>query len=183
MPPSITPEMSPTVSTAVTMNMISTGTMARRSKTRGTGISFGMENQEASATLSQFKTHALVYSTPSAVMPVGDKKRPMTADAMYPAMMPIRMDDALVMPFVPCLNAMITTVTRAPRARFSMEPKSAAVFPPPKELTPTDTRDRPMERTTVPVTTAGKNRLRGFNKKPRTVSNRPPRTEASIMAP
>ena len=101
MPPSITPEISPTVSTAVTMNMISTGTMARRSKTRGTGISFGMENQEASATLSQFKTHALVYSTPSAVMPVGDKKRPMTADAIYPAMIPIRMDDALVMPFVP----------------------------------------------------------------------------------
>ena len=73
-PPSITPEMSPTVSTAVTMNIIRTGRMARRSNTGLIGISLGISNQGALATLSQFKTHALVYSTPSAVTPVVGRK-------------------------------------------------------------------------------------------------------------
>ena len=76
-PPSITPEMSPTVSTAVTMNIIRTGRMARRSKIGFTGRNFGISNQEAFATLSQFSTHALVYSTPSAVMPVVGRIKPM----------------------------------------------------------------------------------------------------------
>ena len=69
-PPSITPEISPTVSTAVTMNMTSTGRIARRSNSMGTGISLGRANQLAFATLLQSSTHALVNSTPSAVRPV-----------------------------------------------------------------------------------------------------------------
>ena len=81
MPPSMTPEMSPTVSTAVTMNMMSTGRMARISNTILTGISLGMANQEACATLSQLSTHALVNSTPSAVTPVVGRTRPMTKAA------------------------------------------------------------------------------------------------------
>ena len=81
MPPSITPEMSPTVSTAVTMNMISTGRMARISNTILTGTSLGMANQEACATLSQLSTQALVYSTPSAVTPVVGSTKPMTKAA------------------------------------------------------------------------------------------------------
>ena len=76
-PPSITPEMSPTVSTAVTTNMMSTGTMARRSNTGFTGSSLGISNQAAFATLLQFSTQALVYSTPSAVMPVVGRTKPM----------------------------------------------------------------------------------------------------------
>ena len=82
MPPSITPEMSPTVSTAVTMNMISTGRMARISKTILTGTSLGMANQLACATLFQFRTHALVNSTPSAVTPVVGRIKPMMKAAM-----------------------------------------------------------------------------------------------------
>ena len=58
-----------------------------------------------------------------------------------------------------------------------------AALPPPKELTPTEIRDRPMDSTTVPVTTEGKNLRRGLRKKPSTVSNRPPRMEAPMMAP
>ena len=77
MPPSITPEISPTVSTAVTMNMISTGRIARASNTTLTGISLGTANQEACATLLQLSTHALVNSTPSAVTPVVGSTRPM----------------------------------------------------------------------------------------------------------
>ena len=81
MPPSMTPEISPTVSTAVTMNMTSTGRMARRSKTILTGTSLGMANQPACATLLQLSTHALVYSTPSAVTPVVGSTKPMTMAA------------------------------------------------------------------------------------------------------
>lgn len=82
MPPSITPEMSPTVSTAVTMNMMSTGRMARISKMILTGTSLGMANQLACATLFQFRTHALVNSTPSAVTPVVGRIKPMMKAAM-----------------------------------------------------------------------------------------------------
>ena len=76
MPPSVTPEMSPTVSTAVTMNITITGRMARRSNTGFTGISWGTANQSAWSTLSQLSTQALVYSTPSAVTPVVGSTRP-----------------------------------------------------------------------------------------------------------
>ena len=61
--------------------------------------------------------------------------------------------------------------------------KSFAVFPPPKELMPTEIKLRPMDITTVPVTTDGKNLRSGFKKKPRTVSNKPPIMDAPIMAP
>ena len=81
-PPSITPEMSPTVSTAVTMNMISTGKIARKSKVGFTGSSLGISNQEALATLLQFSTQALVYSTPSALTAVVGSTKPMTKAAM-----------------------------------------------------------------------------------------------------
>ena len=93
------------------------------------------------------------------------------------------MEDALVIPVVPCLRIIITTSTRNPRSRFSTEPKSFALFPPPNELTPTPINDNPMESTTVPVTTAGKNFLKGLIKNPSTLSNKPPRTEAPMMAP
>ena len=75
-PPSITPEISPTVSTAVTINMIITGTMARISNTMGTGTSFGTANQSASATLSQFNAQAFRYSVPSSAIPTGSMKIP-----------------------------------------------------------------------------------------------------------
>ena len=76
-PPSITPEISPTVSTAVTINIINTGRIARRSNTGFTGINVGIANQDASATFCQFNTHAFVYSTPSAVTPVVGSTKPM----------------------------------------------------------------------------------------------------------
>ena len=66
---------------------------------------------------------------------------------------------------------------------FSIEPKSFAELPPPKELMPTEISDRPILSTTVPVTTAGKNLRSGLRKKPSTVSNRPPRMDAPIIAP
>ena len=78
----MTPEMSPTVSTAVTTNIMSTGMMALRSNTGFTGISLGISNQEASATLLQFSTHAFVYSTPSAVTPVVGRRKPMMKAAI-----------------------------------------------------------------------------------------------------
>ena len=48
---------------------------------------------------------------------------------------------------------------------------------------PTEIRLRPIDITTVPVTTAGKNFRRGFKKKPSTVSKSPPIMDAPMIAP
>ena len=72
-PPSITPEISPTVSTAVTINIINTGKIARKSKTGVTGMNSGMANHFACATASQLITHDFTNSVPSALTPVVDK--------------------------------------------------------------------------------------------------------------
>ena len=99
------------------------------------------------------------------------------------ATIPIRIDDALAIPFIQCFTATMISKTAAPSSKFSTEPKSFAVLPPPKELTPTAISDNPIDSTTVPVTTAGKNLRSGFNRNPRIPSNRPPMTDAHIMAP
>ena len=98
-------------------------------------------------------------------------------------MMPTRMEEELRKPLVQCLKKRMTTSTKTASSRFSTEPKSLAALPPPKELTPTEMRDRPMDSTTVPVTTGGNSLRRGFRKTPSTLSNRPPRMDAPIMAP
>ena len=98
-------------------------------------------------------------------------------------MIPIRMEEELSSPFPVCLKIRMTTSTRIARNKFSADPKSFAVLPPPKEFTPTPIRLSPIESTTVPVTTDGKNLLNGFRKNPRTVSNRPPRIDAPMIAP
>ena len=97
--------------------------------------------------------------------------------------MPTKMDDALRKPFVACFTARITTSTTSARHRFSAEPKSTAVLPPPNAFTPTLIRLRPIDSTTVPVTTGGKNRRSGRMKKPMTASNRPPISDAPMRAP
>ena len=58
-----------------------------------------------------------------------------------------------------------------------------APLPPAQELTPTLIRLRPMARTTLPVTTGGKNLRRGLMKKPSAASQRPPIIPAPIIAP
>lgn len=67
MPPSVIPEISPTVSTAVTMNMMQIGMIALISNTSGTGISFGTENHGALATLSHASTQDFVISAAAPV--------------------------------------------------------------------------------------------------------------------
>ena len=121
-PPSITPEISPIVSTAVTINMISTGTIARISKIGFTGITFGNANQEASLTLSKFKTHALVYSTPSAFTAVVGRIIPIIKHNTYPAIIPIRMEEELAIPFAKCFTPRIMINTTRPMNKFSNEP-------------------------------------------------------------
>ena len=73
------PAVSPTVSTAVTMNMMPMGTIAASSKVGFTGSRAGMENQAASAILLQLSTQALVYSTPSALKAVWGRQAPRMA--------------------------------------------------------------------------------------------------------
>ena len=166
------------VSTAVTTNMISTGTIALISNTGFTGRNAGIANQLDWATLFQFNTHDLVYSTPSAFTAVCGRTIAITAATIYP-----KIEEELKIPFPQCFITRITISTNVASAIFSMEPKSLAVLPPPKELIPTEIKDRPMERTTVPVTTDGKNFLKGFKNAPRTVSIRPPKIDAPIIAP
>jgi len=57
--------------------------------------------------------------------------------------MPMRMAEELKKPLVQCLKKRMTTSTKTASNRFSMEPKSLAALPPPKELTPTEISDRP----------------------------------------
>ena len=121
-PPSIQPEISPTVSTAVTINIIRTGRIARRSKTGFTGIICGTANHFACATLSQFSTHAFVYSTPSALTAVVGRKTARTAQIIYPAIIPKRIQEELVIPFVPCFRARMIIITTSAIRRFSIEP-------------------------------------------------------------
>ena len=182
-PPSITPEISPTVSTAVTINIMITGMTALMSNTGLTGSMSGTANQATLATLSQFRTHAFVYSAPSGPIPVVGRTSPMMKAAMYPKMIPIRIDDALVNPLVQLLNTRITIRTKRASSRFSTEPKSGAFCPPPKVFIPTEIRLSPIERTTVPVTTDGRSLRRGLRNNPRTPSNSPPISEAPMIAP
>ena len=98
-------------------------------------------------------------------------------------MIPMRIAELLAIPFVQCFTIRITTRTKSARRRFSMDPKSFAPFPPPNELIPTEIRESPMDKTTVPVTTAGKNFRSGLMKNPRTPSKRPPITDAPMIAP
>ena len=95
----------------------------------------------------------------------------------------MRMAEELRKPVVQCLKNRMTTSTNSARSRFSTEPKSLALLPPPKELMPTEISERPMESTTVPVTTGGKNLRSGFRKKPSTLSKIPPMMDAPMIAP
>ena len=65
-PPSVMAEVSPTVSTAETINMMHIGMMAVSSKCISTGRKWGSENQDASATTLQSSTQAAVWVTPPA---------------------------------------------------------------------------------------------------------------------
>ena len=125
-PPSVIPEISPTVSTAVTINMIRIGTMARASNTHFTGISAGTANHFACATLSQFRTQAFVASTVAPVsstyVNVVGSTSAMILTRIYPTIIPMRIEEKLVKPFVPCFSAIITIRTTKPTKRFSREP-------------------------------------------------------------
>ena len=59
-------EVSPTVSTAETINMMHIGMMAVSSKCISTGRKWGSENQDASATTLQSSTQDAVWVTPPA---------------------------------------------------------------------------------------------------------------------
>ena len=72
---------------------------------------------------------------------------------------------------------------KQPAADFPQSQNLLLLFPPPNELIPTEIRLSPIDMTTVPVTTDGKNLRSGFKKKPRTVSNRPPMIDAPMIAP
>ena len=185
MPPSMHPEMSPMVSTAVTRNMMMMDRMAFSSKVGFTGRILGTAIQPDSPMRLQLTTQDLVYSTmaPStSLTAVVGRMKPITVHRMYPAMIPNRMQEVLVSPLVKCLRITIMTSTTSPTNRFSSDPKSLLALPPAKELTPTLIRLRPMDSTTVPVTTGGKNFRRGLMKKPSTASHRPPTRLAPRMA-
>ena len=182
MPPSTQPEMSPMVSTAVTRNMIRMERMAWRLKAGFTGRSWGTENHLASAILDQLTYQEAVKALPSASTSSWGMTTPMMEAAIYPTMIPQRIQEVDVIPFVKCFSTTMTVSTRRPSSRLGTEPKSLAPLPPAKELTPTLIRLSPMASTTLPVTTGGKNFRRGLIKKPRAASHTPPTMAAPTMA-
>ena len=108
---------------------------------------------------------------------------PIIPHTIYPTTIPIKIDAVLVTPLVKCFNRIMVTRTTVPTKRLGREPKSPLLFPPPKELIPTEIKESPIAITTVPVTSEGKKRRRGLRKNPNTVSNNPPIKLAKIIAP
>ena len=86
-------------------------------------------------------------------------------------------------PLKPCLNTRMAIRVMRPSSRFHRLPKSLTPEPPAKKLMPTEISERPMAMTTVPVTTGGKNFLRGLMRKPRPISNTPPTIQAPMSTP
>lgn len=68
----------------------------------------------------------------------------------------MNIEPVLKIPFVNCLKKTTVIRTTVPISKFSTEPKSGAPTPPAKLLIPTGKRERPIERTTTPVTIGGK---------------------------
>ena len=82
MPPSMQPEMSPMVSTAVTRNMIRMERMAWRLNVGFTGRICGTENHFASAIRDQFTYQEAVKAFPSASTSSWGSRMPMTEATM-----------------------------------------------------------------------------------------------------
>lgn len=69
-----------------------------------------------------------------------------------------------------------------PRIQFVAEPKFSLPLPPPKELAPTERREKPMEVTTLAATIGDISLIQYFAKRPRTPSTIPPTRTAPTMA-
>ena len=129
-PPSTQAEISPTVSIAVTINMIPIGMIALAWKEIPTSDSFpkpiklGTAIHAAFLTSSKFTTHEYVYLTPSAVTPVCDMVSVIMIATTYPARIPKRMadDEKILRDGAKCLRSTITISTTIPIKRFGSEP-------------------------------------------------------------
>lgn len=70
-----------------------------------------------------------------------------------------------------------------PRIQFWTEPKSALPLPPPKEVAPTVSREKPMAVTTLAETIGAMRDSQNFANSPKTPSMIPPINTAPIIAP
>ena len=88
------------------------------------------------------------------------------------------------MPLAKAWNSRQVTREMLPRARLVQEPKSAAeVSPPPKEVAPTPSREKPMAVTTDAATMGLISQRQYLASRPRTPSIRPPAMTAPSTAP
>lgn len=70
-----------------------------------------------------------------------------------------------------------------PRIQFSAEPKSALPLPPPKEVAPTVSSEKPIAVTTLADTIGAMTLIQNFAKSPSMPSTMPPMSTAPIIAP
>ena len=80
-------------------------------------------------------------------------------------------------------NARHATKETKPRVRFCQLPKSLAPEPPPKDVAPTLSSEKPIEVTTIADTIGGTKRRQKRAVKPNTSSSRPPTITAPTTAP
>ena len=129
-PPSIQADISPTVSIAVTMNMMPIGMIALAwndiltSESAPNPIKLGIAIHAASFTCEKFTTHEYVYLAPSASTPVFGSTNVIMTATIYPASIPKRIaeEEKILFCGAKCFKSTITIKTTNPRKRFGSEP-------------------------------------------------------------
>ncbi len=107
---------------------------------------------------------------------------PINTATIYPTISPNKTESCLKYDFAKILKIIHESNVIVPRIQFVAEPKFSLPLPPPKELAPTERREKPMEVTTLAATIGDISLIQYFAKRPRTPSTIPPTRTAPTMA-
>ena len=107
---------------------------------------------------------------------------PIITATIYPTISPNKTESCLKYDFAKILKIIHESNVIVPRIQFVAEPKFSLPLPPPKELAPTERREKPMEVTTLAATIGDISLIQYFAKRPRTPSTIPPTRTAPTMA-
>ena len=106
---------------------------------------------------------------------------PINTATIYPTISPNKTESCLKYDFAKILKIIHESNVIVPRIQFVAEPKFSLPLPPPKELAPTERREKPMEVTTLAATIGDISLIQYFAKRPRTPSTIPPTRTAPTM--
>ena len=107
---------------------------------------------------------------------------PIITATIYPTISPNKTESCLKYDFAKILKIIHESNVIVPRIQFVAEPKFSLPLPPPKELAPTERREKPMEVTTLAATIGDISLIQYFAKRPRIPSTIPPTRTAPTMA-